>query len=73
MVISLTLIFLASLILSFFEERLEERDKKWLYVILGVAMILVSGMRDVHSTPDSDHYELMYYGWSPPSLFSCGC
>jgi len=62
MVISLTLIFLASLVLSFFEERLEERDKKWLYVILGVAMVLVSGMRDVHSTPDSDHYELMYYG-----------
>ncbi len=62
MVISLTLLFLCSLILSFFEDRLSKRDSIILYVLLGVCLVLVAGLRAVGSTPDSDVYEDIYYG-----------
>ncbi|MBR1932365.1 MAG: EpsG family protein [Prevotella sp.] len=62
MVIALVLLFATTLSLSFIEDRLSERDKKVLYAILGFAMILIAGLREVGSTPDSEDYELMYYG-----------
>ena len=62
MVVSLILLFFTCLALSFFEERLTRRDKIIFYVVLGIAMILIAGLRAVDSTPDSDIYELMYYG-----------
>ena len=61
MVISLILLFFTCLSLSFFEERFKERDKVIMYILLGLAMIVISGMREVGSTPDSDAYEAMYY------------
>ena len=61
MVISLILLFIASISLSFVEERLSDRDKKILYVIFGIAMIIIAGSREVGSTPDTESYEEMYY------------
>ena len=62
MVISLVLIFIASLTLSFFEERLNERDKIILYSLIGFAMIFTAGLREPGSTPDSEGYEMMLQG-----------
>ena len=61
MIVSLTLLFITCLSLSFIEERLSDRDKKLLYVLLGVVMIVITGMREVGSTPDTEAYEDMYY------------
>lgn len=33
-----------------------------MYTVLGIAMVLIAGLREVGSTPDSDAYEMMYYG-----------
>ncbi len=61
MVISLVLLFITCLSLSFVEDRLSDRDKKILYVLFGIAMILIAGLREVGSTPDTASYEEMYY------------
>ena len=61
MVVSLVLIFITCLSLSFFEDRLSDRDKKVIYAFLGIAMIMIAGMREVGSTPDTETYEEMYY------------
>lgn len=61
MVISLILLFLTCMSLSFIEERLTPRDKKIIYVVLGIAMILIAGTREVGSTPDTVSYEEMFY------------
>jgi hypothetical protein len=61
MVLSLVLLFVSCLFLSFFEERLKHRDKVILYVLLGLGMICIAGLRAVGSTPDTESYELMYY------------
>ena len=62
MVIALVLLFVTCLSLSFFEEKFKERDKKIIYIFLGVLMILIAGLREVGSTPDTEAYEDMYYG-----------
>ena len=62
MVLSLALLFISCLVMSFFEERLKQRDKIIFCLLLGLGMICVAGMRAVGSTPDTDVYELMYYG-----------
>lgn len=62
MFIALFLLFIACLCLSSFEERLNERDKKLSYILLGIVMILIAGLRIPTETPDSESYELMYYG-----------
>lgn len=61
MVVSLVLLFITCLSLSFVEERLSDRDKKILYIIFGCVMIMIAGMREVGSTPDTESYEAMYY------------
>lgn len=61
MVISLILLFFTCLSLSFIEERLGNREKKILYVVFGLAMILIAGTRAVGSTPDTISYEEMFY------------
>lgn len=62
MVISLILLFLACLSLSFIEERLRSLDKIFLFGVLAIAMILIAGLREVGSTPDTEAYSDMYYG-----------
>jgi hypothetical protein len=47
--------------LSFFEESIHQRDKKIIYIILGIAMVLIAGLRELGSTPDMDTYESMFY------------
>lgn len=47
---------------SFYEERLIHRDKVISYILLGVVMILIAGLREAGATPDSAAYEDMYYG-----------
>ncbi|MBO7051996.1 MAG: EpsG family protein [Prevotella sp.] len=64
MVISLILLFISCFILSFYEERIIQRDRVILYILIGIGMILIAGMRAVGSTPDTDAYEMMYYGKS---------
>lgn len=61
MVVSLILLFITSLCLSFVEERLCDRDKKIIYMLLGAVMIFIAGLREVGSTPDTVSYEEMYY------------
>ena len=61
MVVSLVLLFITCFSLSFFEDRLGDREKKILYVLFGIAMIMIAGMREVGSTPDTESYEEMYY------------
>ena len=61
MVISLILLFFICLSLSFFEERLSDREKLIAYYVLGAMMILIAGLREVGSTPDSLSYEEMFY------------
>ena len=68
MVIALVLLFVMAASLSFIEDRLSDRDKKMLYVLLGIAMILIAGLREVGSTPDSNDYERMFYGKSDKVL-----
>lgn len=62
MVISLVLLFTTCMLLSFFEESFLKRDKIILYVLFGIAMILIAGLREVGSTPDSEAYEQMFEG-----------
>ena len=62
MIISLALLFVICMTSSFFEERLLQRDKVILYVLFGIAMVLITGLREVGVTPDSDAYEIMYTG-----------
>lgn len=62
MVISLALLFTACMVSSFFEERFLKRDKVILYIIFGIIMILIAGLREVGSVPDTVEYEGMYYG-----------
>lgn len=61
MVISLVLLFIISLSLSFVEERLSDRDKKILYAVLGFVMVMIAGLREVGSVPDTETYEDMFY------------
>ena len=61
MVISLILLFLTCMFLSFFEESIHQRDNKIIYIILGIAMVLIAGLRELGSTPDMDTYESMFY------------
>ena len=68
MVIALVLLFVMAASLSFIEDRLSDKDKKMLYVLLGIAMILIAGLREVGSTPDSNDYERMFYGKSDKVL-----
>ncbi len=68
MVISLILLFVTCLSLTFIEERLKEREKVFLYVIMGIVMVLIAGLREAGSTPDSLDYEDMYYGKANPVL-----
>lgn len=62
MVVSLVLIFIISLTLSFFEERFSQRDRIVMYVILGIALILTAGLRGFESTPDTEGYVAMFEG-----------
>ena len=61
MVISLVLLFFTCLSLSFIEDRISDRDKKIIYAFLGFVMIMIAGLREVGSTPDTVSYEEMYY------------
>ena len=61
MVVALVLLFTACMALSFVDERLSQRDKMVLYAILGFAMIMIAGTREVGSTPDTISYEELYY------------
>lgn len=61
MVISLVLLFFTCLSLSFFEERLNDKQKLIIYYALGAVMILIAGLREVGSTPDTVSYEEMFY------------
>jgi hypothetical protein len=61
MVISLILLFIICLSLNFLEERLSHREKLIIYYVLGAIMILIAGLREVGSTPDSASYEEMFY------------
>ena len=62
MVISLALLFTTCMILSFWDDRFLERDKIILYILFGVIMVLIAGLRVPGSTPDSESYETMFYG-----------
>ena len=62
MAISLTILFLICMSLSLIEERLKDRDKKVIYILVGIMMILIAGLREPGSTPDSETYESMYNG-----------
>lgn len=62
MVISLVLLFIICLVSSFFEERFRQKDKIILYVLYGIAMVLIAGLREPGSTPDSNEYEMMLHG-----------
>lgn len=64
MLISLILLFIACMALSFYEERLLQRDKVIIYLLLGIVMILIAGLREAGVTPDSAAYEEMYYSGS---------
>ena len=55
-------LFLVCMSFSFIETRLKERDKIILYALIGVGMILIAGTRGIYDTPDSDNYEILYYG-----------
>ena len=64
MLISLILLFIACMALSFYEERLLQRDKIIIYMLLGIVMIMIAGLREAGVTPDSAAYEEMYYSGS---------
>lgn len=61
MIASLVMLFITCLSLSFIEERLGDREKKLLYVVFGIVMIMIAGLREVGSTPDTESYEEMYF------------
>lgn len=61
MLLGILIIFAICIVFSFVEERIQERDKIILFVLVGLGMILIAGMRDIYDTPDSDNYERMYY------------
>ena len=62
MVPSLVLLFFTCMALSFFEDKFTQRDKVIMYILLGIVMVLIAGLRAVGSTPDTDAYENMFYG-----------
>lgn len=62
MVISLILLFIIGCASSILEDRLSKSQKVLLYILMGVFMIFITGLREVGSTPDTDAYEDMYYG-----------
>lgn len=62
MEISLVLVFFTTLLLSYYEEQLSKRTALILYVAVGVALVLLAGLREVGSTPDTEAYEDMFTG-----------
>ena len=60
MVISLILLFITCMSLSFFEDQMKANDKLLLYVVFGIAMIFIAGMRAVGSTPDTESYQMYF-------------
>lgn len=64
MLFALILLFTTCVTLSFFEERLLQRDKIVIYILLGIVMILIAGLKGVGVVPDSEVYENMFYAKS---------
>lgn len=62
MVISLILLFITAVALSILEEKFSTKHKVFLYIVMGIVMIFIAGLREVGSTPDTETYEEMYYG-----------
>ena len=55
------IIFSFTAVLCFLEERLPVRDKKNLYALLAVLLILLAGFREVGVDPDSDNYDYAFH------------
>lgn len=62
MVISLILLFITAVALSILEEKFSTKLKVFQYIVMGIVMIFIAGLREVGSTPDTEAYEDMYYG-----------
>lgn len=60
MVISLILLFITCMSLSFYEDQMKANDKLLLYVAFGIVMIFIAGMRAVGSTPDTEAYAMYF-------------
>ena len=57
MAISLVILFIICITLSFYEERFIKRDKVIICVLIGIALIFIAGTRGIYDTPDSWEYE----------------
>lgn len=62
MAIFLILLIILCIICSGIEDNLCKRDRLFLYVGIGILMILIAGLREVGSTPDTEAYEDMFNG-----------
>ena len=54
-------LFMFISVLCFLEERLSEKNKKLLYVIIAAILVLLAGFREVGIDPDSENYEYAFH------------
>lgn len=69
MVVAIIIIFMLTAVLCFLEERLSERDKKIIYVLIATVLVLLAGFREVGVDPDSDNYEYAYFHYDDENLW----
>ena len=65
--ISIVLLFTISCLLVFLEKYMG-KYKLPVYIFLGIALILIAGLREVGIDPDSDNYEHTYHNYSSIQL-----
>lgn len=68
--ISIFIIFMATSVLCFLENRLYEKDKKLLYVLIAIILILLAGFREVGVDPDSPNYEYAFHHYDDIRLWT---
>lgn len=61
MFVAIIIIFLLCVSFSFIEENMKRRDTLLLFMVIGLIMIVIAGIRVPGETPDSENYENNYY------------
>lgn len=68
MVFILIILFFITFTFSLLEDKLKTRDKWIVYITIAIALILLSGFREIGSDSDSENYEHYYLNYNDKGL-----
>lgn len=66
--IAIVTIFIFTALFCLLEDRLPLNDKRILYVLIAIILVLLAGFREVGIDPDSDNYEYAYLHYADNRL-----